>query len=100
MSSKTKRCPLQSGVLYQYWISVHTWICSSIALNADVEVRCAPRALAEVGEALRKTILQLHADFLSEDGRRVDYAGIKDSPAFKSYKDIARQLQVDTFDTI
>jgi len=66
---------------------------SSIALNADVEVRCAPRALAEVGEALRKTILQLHADFLSEDGRRVDYAGIKDSPAFKSYKDIARQLQ-------
>ena len=91
---------LVRGFMPTELVSTPVGICSSIALNADLEVRCAPRALAEVGEALRKTILQIHADFLSEDGRRVDYAGIKDSPAFKSYKDIARQLQVDTVDTI
>ena len=67
---------------------------NSSALNADVEVKCSAKPLSELGEALRQMILQIHAEFLSADGKRVDYAGIKASQAYEKYKEVARQLQV------
>lgn len=57
----------------------------SNALNADVSSECEPRPAAEVGESLRKLILQLYAKYLSEDGKGVDYKAMKSSKEFEAY---------------
>lgn len=66
---------------------------NSSALNADIPVKCSPQSLSELGEVVRKLMLALYAQFLSEDGRSVDYQGIRDSPDFRKYKEVVRQLQ-------
>jgi glutaredoxin len=66
---------------------------SGNALNADKVNNCAQRKAGEVGEDLRKLILQIFASFLSPDGRSVDYKGIRDSQMFETYKAMARELQ-------
>ena len=58
----------------------------SKSLNADVQVKCAPKSVLELGEQLRKLILDIHAKFLSSDGRSVDYRGIRGSQDFVNYK--------------
>lgn len=57
----------------------------SNALNADVSSDCQPRPAADVGELLRKFILQLYAKYLSADGKGVDYQAMKSSPEFEAY---------------
>ena len=66
---------------------------NSNALNADQVNNCAQRKAGDVAEDLRKLILQIFATFLSNDGRKVDYNGIRESPMFDTYKSMARELQ-------
>ena len=66
---------------------------SSNALNADQVNNCAQRKAGDVAEDLRKLILQIFATFLSNDGKKVDYNGIRESPMFDTYKSMARELQ-------
>lgn len=47
------------------------------ALNNDKINNCAQRPATEVAEDLRKLILKIYAVFLSNDGKSVDYAGIR-----------------------
>ena len=64
-----------------------------LALNTDQVNNCAQRKAGDVAEDLRKLILQIFASFLSSDGRKVDYKGIRESPMFDTYKSMARELQ-------
>ena len=57
-----------------------------------------PLPAPEVAEKLRKLILAIYDEFLSEDGRSVDYAGIGRSHLFKRYVVMSEELQrVDLF---
>lgn len=46
----------------------------------------------ELGEQLRQMILKIYGKFLSEDGKKVNYEGIKASTEFGEYKELATQL--------
>ncbi|RUS78046.1 hypothetical protein EGW08_014185 [Elysia chlorotica] len=46
----------------------------------------------QLGELLRKMILKLYSVFLSEDGKQVDYKGMKASDEFKTYTNMTREL--------
>ena len=56
---------------------------SSRALNANEIAQCVQRQAGEIAEDLRKLILKLYGDFLSSDGRVVDYKGIGASKSFE-----------------
>ena len=47
-----------------------------------------------VDSALQKAMTGLKANFMSEDGSKVDYKAIKDSEEFKLYQTTARMLQL------
>lgn len=64
----------------------------SSALNAGMTSECEPRPAAELGEDLRKLILSLYNDYLSGDGKGVDYKGIAGSPKFAKYKRLTAEL--------
>ena len=49
-------------------------------------------AVNELGEELRKMILKIYSKFLSDDGKKVNYEGIKLSTEFGEYKNLATQL--------
>ncbi|XP_036421425.1 uncharacterized protein zgc:152951 isoform X2 [Colossoma macropomum] len=48
---------------------------------------------SELSEALRNLILKLYSDYLSTDGKSVDYKAMSQSPCFKRYCELAVQLQ-------
>uniref|UniRef100_H2XX86 Uncharacterized protein n=1 Tax=Ciona intestinalis TaxID=7719 RepID=H2XX86_CIOIN len=48
---------------------------------------------SELSLLIRKTILHLYGDFLSKDGKHVDYTGISESVKFKDYVEQVAQLQ-------
>ncbi|XP_036421418.1 uncharacterized protein zgc:152951 isoform X1 [Colossoma macropomum] len=55
---------------------------------------CREQGLAsELSEALRNLILKLYSDYLSTDGKSVDYKAMSQSPCFKRYCELAVQLQ-------
>ena len=59
----------------------------------------AARPAREVAASLRNRITALYDAFLSEDGREVDYAGMRDSPEFAAYVEATGELQtVDLFE--
>jgi hypothetical protein len=62
----------ESDSLY-YFVSFE----SLEALNTDSKSECTQRSASEVGDDLRKLILKIYGKFLSDDGREVDYGGIK-----------------------
>ncbi|CAG9466401.1 unnamed protein product [Pedinophyceae sp. YPF-701] len=62
-------------------------------LNTHIEWGATSRSAAEVGAELRKRITSLYDEFLSKDGKRVDYAGIAKSAAFATYVDATAELQ-------
>ena len=67
------------------------------ALNARRRWRgaaTAARPAREVAAALRGRITALYDRFLSEDGRDVDYAGMRGSPEFAAYVEATGELQV------
>ena len=49
-------------------------------------------AVNELGEDLRKLILTIYSKFLSPDGKKVNYEGIKLSSEFEDYRKLAVQL--------
>jgi len=54
---------------------------------------CDPKPATEVAEQLRKLILALYDEFLSEDGKEVDYEGLANSDGWKRYLQKAAELQ-------
>jgi hypothetical protein len=52
------------------------------ALNTSELAECVQRPAGEVAEDIRRLILKLFADFLSPDGKYVDYKGIAESKSF------------------
>lgn len=65
----------------------------SKALNSGVAAYKKVGRASEVGVMLRNSILQLYDDFLSADGKKVDYDGMKKSKNFKEYVKISALLQ-------
>nr|XP_039267870.1 uncharacterized protein LOC120342896 isoform X1 [Styela clava] len=65
----------------------------SNALNANVSVDVKPLPASELAVLLRKQILKLYGEFLSSDGKCVDYDGIKESDLFKEFGNLTGQLQ-------
>ncbi|XP_007251797.3 uncharacterized protein zgc:152951 isoform X2 [Astyanax mexicanus] len=51
------------------------------------------RGATELSEALRNLILKLYSDYLSADGKSVDYKSMSQSPCFEHYCELAVQLQ-------
>jgi glutaredoxin len=65
----------------------------SKALNAGSVSQCEPESPEATANGLRRLVLAIYEEFLSEDGRHVDYTGIAQSEAFVRYKARARELQ-------
>uniref|UniRef100_H2ZAF4 DEP domain-containing protein n=1 Tax=Ciona savignyi TaxID=51511 RepID=H2ZAF4_CIOSA len=65
----------------------------SNALNAGLPAYKALTSASELSLLIRKTILNLYGDFLSKDGKHVDYKGIGESKGFKDYIEQVAQLQ-------
>ncbi|KAI4872439.1 hypothetical protein NFI96_033675 [Prochilodus magdalenae] len=63
------------------------------ALNPGEMAACSPTKASELSEALRNLILKLYSDYLSPDGKTVDYKAMSQSPCFKHYCELAVQLQ-------
>ncbi|XP_030845992.1 uncharacterized protein LOC593247 [Strongylocentrotus purpuratus] len=62
------------------------------ALNAGLTSECEARPASDLGEDLRKLILSLYNDFLTPDGKSVNYKGIAESSQFKMYTRMTAQL--------
>ncbi|XP_068755580.1 uncharacterized protein [Montipora capricornis] len=63
------------------------------ALNSGMSSLCEPRPAPEVAEELRRLILKLYSQFLSKDGKGVDYDAMGQSPEFKAYIKHTAELQ-------
>lgn len=57
----------------------------SSALNSGLVSDCEARPASELSEQLRKLILSIYNEYLSKDGKSVNYKGIAASPKFKKY---------------
>ncbi|CAL1529942.1 unnamed protein product [Lymnaea stagnalis] len=67
----------------------------SDALNAgNVSEDVQTTTANQVSEQMRKSILKLYGRFLSEDGRSVDYEGMKKSEDFKAYVNLTKVLKI------
>lgn len=66
-------------------------------LNAHFRWPGAPRSAAVVADELRKRILRLYGEFLSSDGRDVDYEAMALSREFRDYRDATAELQTASF---
>ncbi|XP_041367842.1 uncharacterized protein LOC121382326 [Gigantopelta aegis] len=66
-------------------------------LNVDkkdsVTEKHASIAACELSKKLQKIMLRLKGEFMSEDGKKINYNRIKGSPLFAEYKQEAKQLQ-------
>ncbi|XP_065175504.1 uncharacterized protein LOC135805404 [Sycon ciliatum] len=65
----------------------------SEALNTKFPSELEPMPAAQLSENLRRLILKLYADYLSDDGRSVDYAGMAKSEQFEQYVKLSAELQ-------
>ncbi|KAJ8256159.1 hypothetical protein COCON_G00200230 [Conger conger] len=63
------------------------------ALNAREMAACQPQNAAVLSEILRNTMLELFSNYLSPDGKCVDYKAMAKSPSFEEYCELAVQLQ-------
>eukprot|EP00063_Salmo_salar_P054603 XP_014029438.1 PREDICTED: glutaredoxin-1 isoform X1 [Salmo salar] len=63
------------------------------ALNAGQTAACSPLQTAELSAILRDMILKLFSEYLSSDGKCVDYKAMSLSPVFERYCELAVQLQ-------
>ncbi|XP_070554538.1 uncharacterized protein [Ptychodera flava] len=64
----------------------------SSALNSGLSSECEPRPAGELSEYMRRLILSIYADYLSPDGKGVDYKGIGESKKFNLYKKTTAEL--------
>jgi glutaredoxin len=63
------------------------------ALNSKLSYACVPRPATEVAEDLRRYILEIYAEHLSDDGHSVDYRGISNSHKFEAYMRATAELK-------
>ena len=76
---------------YLYYRFVHHE--PQFALNKNTLSICEARPASEISSKLRRLILAIYDDFLTVDGKGVDYRGITDSDAFARYEQLTIQLQ-------
>ena len=76
---------------YLYYRFVHHE--TKNALNVQKLTLKEPKPATEVASGLRKIILSLYDNYLSEDGKSVDYVGISKSELFKNYEELSYELQ-------
>ncbi|XP_054767788.2 uncharacterized protein LOC129275039 isoform X1 [Lytechinus pictus] len=62
------------------------------ALNSGLSSECEARPASDLGEDMRKLILSLYNEYLSSDGKRVNYKGIAASSQFQTYTRMTAQL--------
>jgi len=62
-------------------------------LNAPFTFSTAARPAVQVSQDLRRQVLKLYGKFLSEDGRKVDYAGMGRSQEFADFVEASAELQ-------
>ena len=64
-------------------------------LNASGEVSIAVvRPAEQLSVALQRHMLAMKGEYLSEDGRGVDYEKLRRSETFKSYTETAKELRL------
>ncbi|CAM1293844.1 Uncharacterised protein g855 [Pycnogonum litorale] len=63
------------------------------ALNSGSTSDNEPLSGPQLGEVLRKLILNIYNENLSDDGKKVDYKGIGGSADFLKYTELTRELQ-------
>ncbi|XP_066497075.1 uncharacterized protein zgc:152951 isoform X2 [Hoplias malabaricus] len=66
---------------------------SALPTGSGSEAEESVVGASELSEALRNLILKLYSDFLSSDGKSVDYKSMSQSPCFKHYCELTVQLQ-------
>lgn len=69
------------------------------ALNAG-DPTCVARPAGEMSKDIRNVVLKLFAQFLSSDGKFVDYKGMASSPRWTTFKKMATELQRVNLDDI
>jgi len=65
----------------------------STTLNSGMSSLCEPRPAPQIAEELRRLILKMYGQFLSKDGKGVDYASMGNSNEFLSYIKHTAELQ-------
>jgi len=70
------------------------------ALNTKKMAVCTKKSAEQVVEEIRELMSQLFAQFLSSDGKTVDYDGIARSPLWSQYQRLATQLQRVDIETL
>eukprot|EP00736_Rhodelphis_marinus_P009107 Rmarinus@m.5247 len=83
-----------SSRLYRF---LHDEPLSALNVPADRDRRrnsvCAPRPATEVAQEIRSMILLLYDEYLSPDGRSVDYRAMANSKVFHQYAEKTEELQ-------
>ncbi|XP_065182359.1 uncharacterized protein LOC135813068 [Sycon ciliatum] len=64
----------------------------SNSLNTKHHSECEPQSATEVAEVLRSSIVLLYNDYLSIDGRHVDYTSLASSKLFSQYEQLTAEL--------
>lgn len=81
------------GNLFRF-LENHPGLAKKGCLNFHgIASKAAPGDAPAAAERLRRVILAIYDEFLSEDGTAVDYRGIAASEAFKRYQTQAEELQ-------
>lgn len=65
----------------------------SDALNSGPTQKCKLRDAGELSESLRRTMLKLTSDHISDDGKVVNYKEIKVAEEFEDYVKMSQELQ-------
>eukprot|EP01103_Thecamoeba_quadrilineata_P013715 TRINITY_DN3891_c0_g1_i4.p1 TRINITY_DN3891_c0_g1~~TRINITY_DN3891_c0_g1_i4.p1 ORF type:complete len:168 (-),score=10.25 TRINITY_DN3891_c0_g1_i4:374-838(-) len=71
--------------------SSHSLVLNS--LDQSLECDTEQQSLVQIGYTLHKTILKLYTKYLSNDGKTVDYLGLKEDPNFSEYVKETAKLQ-------
>ena len=66
---------------------------SLAAMNSGNFSECKPLPPSELGETIRIMIKKLYANFLNDEGTKVDYDAMAQSQDFDDYETLTRQLQ-------
>jgi len=73
--------------LYRYGLTL------AHGLNTEMTAECVTQPAGTISQTIRKLTLKLFAEFLSEDGKYVDYKGMSTSPLWDKFKTLVTQLQ-------
>jgi len=63
------------------------------SLNTGEVASCVTKSADQMAQDIRKIVLKLFSNFLSDNGKTVDYQGMGASPLWSKFKEMATQLQ-------